>query len=92
MITPKNIIRHELIGLHAAVAKSSNRSCIGISGKVVNETKNLITIKTEKGEKKIQKENTEFIFMLPSGAKVKVDGSQLAVKPEDRIKLKTKKW
>lgn len=92
MITPKNIIQHELIGLHARVTESANKDCIGITGTVVNETKNLLIIKTKKGEKKIQKKYTKFIFKLPDGKKVKVDGSMLVARPENRIKLKIKKW
>ena len=55
MISAKNLIRHELIGLCAEVAESSNKTQKGIRGLVVDETKNLLTIETEKGCKKIQK-------------------------------------
>ncbi len=92
MITPKNIVRHELIGLRTEITESSNPTCTGISGRVVDETKNLLIIKTGKGEKKIQKRNTKFIFTLPDRTRVKVDGSLLVARPEDRIRLKTKKW
>ncbi len=91
MITPKNIIRHELIGLPATVEDSSNKSNIGISGKVINETKNLITIRTRKGDKRIQKKSSKFIFKLKD-KKVVVDGNYLVAKPEDRVKKKVKKW
>ncbi len=91
MITPKNLIRHELIGLKISVFESSNKSNIGINGVVVDETKNTLTIKTNEGLKKLAKENSTFMFKL-GDVKVKVDGKRIAAKPENRIKIKVKKW
>jgi ribonuclease P protein subunit POP4 len=91
MITPKNLIRHELIGLDVEIEKSSNKFHVGLKGLVVDETKNLITIKTSKGLKKIQKMKTDFVFNL-GDKRVRVDGSKIIARPEDRIKLKVKKW
>jgi len=92
MISPKNLIRHELIGLTIEVIDSTNKFQVGIKGLVVDETKNVLTIETEKGIKKIQKKGTTFIFKIPSGKKVKVNGNKIAVRPEERVKLKVKKW
>lgn len=92
MISPKNLIRHELIGLEAGVIGSTNKFQIGIHGTVVDETKNTLTIETGKGLKKIQKKGATFIFKIPSGKKVKVVGNKIATRPEERIKLKVKKW
>jgi ribonuclease P protein subunit POP4 len=92
MLTSKNLVRHELIGLIAEVAESTNRFQVGIKGTVVDETKNVLIIETDKGLKKIQKKGSKFIFEIPSGKKVKVDGRKIAVRPEERVKLKVKKW
>ncbi|NIM47286.1 MAG: ribonuclease P protein subunit [Candidatus Aenigmarchaeota archaeon] len=92
MITAKNLIRHELIGLKVEIEKSFNKSHNGIKGSVVDETKNLLIIETGKKIKKIQKRGTSFIFTIPNGKKVKVDGTVITKRPEDRIKLKVKKW
>ncbi len=92
MISAKNLIRHELIGLKVEVVDSTNKFHIGIKGLVVDETKNLLIIETEKGIKKIQKKGTTFVFEIPNGKKVKVNGTIIAKRPEDRIKLKVKKW
>lgn len=91
-ITAKNLILHELIGLDVQILGSTNKSCVGISGKVVDETKNVISIKTSKGDKKIQKDGTMFMFTLPDQKNVKVDGSLLVARPEERIKIKLRKW
>ena len=44
-----------LIGKKIKINKSSNKSLEGIHGEIINETKNMITIKTRKGIKKIIK-------------------------------------
>jgi ribonuclease P protein subunit POP4 len=92
MITPENLIRHEIIGLDAEVVASQNKFQVGIKGLVVDETKNLLAIETKDGVKRIQKKGSEFIFTIPDGKKVKVRGLLLAKRHEDRVKLKVKKW
>ena len=92
MISAKELVRHELIGLKVEIANSSNKFHLGIKGLVVDETKNLLIIETEKGIKKIQKKGTDFIFTIPDGKRVKVNGTIIAKRPEERVKLKVKKW
>ncbi|MCD6576347.1 MAG: ribonuclease P protein component 1 [Nanoarchaeota archaeon] len=85
MITPKNLIKHELIGLEAEVVKSKNKSLIGLKGKIVDETKNMLTIETKKGEKKIIKKECTLRIKLNKEI-VEVDGALLVGRPEKRIK------
>jgi ribonuclease P protein subunit POP4 len=92
MITAKNLVKHELIGLQIKVTKSTNKSQEMIGGMVVDETKSMLKIETKNGIKGIAKKTSEFIFTIPSGKKVKVDGKKIFARPEDRIKLKVKKW
>jgi len=92
MIQPRNLIRHEFIGLPVEIVESTNNFQIGLRGMVIDETKNVLTIETAKGLKKIQKKGATFIFKIPNGKRVKVNGNKIAVRPEDRIKLKVKKW
>jgi ribonuclease P protein subunit POP4 len=92
-ISAENLVRHELIGLKLRVAESSDPTQKGLMGKVVDESYNTIKIETAKGEEKIiPKDNTIFIFVLPNGMKVKVDGKVLISRPEDRIKKKFARW
>lgn len=92
-ITPQNLVRHELIGLEVKIAKSTDPTQRGVKGKVVDETYNILKIETKEGkEKKIPKANCVFIFTLPSGIKVEVDGKLLVGRPEDRIKKKFARW
>jgi ribonuclease P protein subunit POP4 len=88
MITEKNLVRHELIGLEVEVKKSTNKSQIGIKGRVVDETYNMLIIETKKGEKMVEKKSCVFVFKLPDGEKVEVEGWVLVGRPEDRIKKK----
>ncbi|MFB6088586.1 MAG: ribonuclease P protein component 1 [Candidatus Aenigmatarchaeota archaeon] len=92
MITEKNLIRHELIGLSVEVLEASNQRQIGIKGKVVDETRD--TLKIEDGEKvkMVPKENTVFVFEVPSDGSLKVEGSIIKSRPEDRIGKRYKKW
>lgn len=88
MIT-KDVARHEFIGLATSVAESRNKSLVGLKGKLLDETKNTFVLLTDKKERKnILKKNSKFIFTLRSGEKVKINGTILVAKPEERIKMK----
>ena len=91
-ITPKNIVRHELIGLEVKVAESTDLTQKHLKGIVIDETYNTIKIEAKGEEKIIPKSNSIFIFTLPSGVKVQVDGKLLVSRPEDRIKKKFPRW
>ena len=92
-ITPRNLIFHELIGLNVKVVKCSNKDCIGINGIIVDESKNIFYIKGDDGKiRKLIKRNCVFLFELPSGEKVLVDGRVIVGRPEERIKRVVKKW
>ncbi len=91
-ITPRNIVRHELIGLKVRVEKSTNPFQKGIKGVVIDETYNTLKVETRKGVKTLIKKECVFVFTLPDGTKVMVDGKLLVGRPEDRIKKKLPRW
>ncbi len=84
MITPTNLIRHELIGLDVVVSESLNPLSIGIQGKVIDETQQTLTIQTKKDNKKILKRLSTFVFNVKD-EKVEVKGSVIAKRPWERI-------
>ena len=84
MITPTNLIRHELIGLDVVVSESLNPLSIGIQGKVIDETQQTLTIQTKKDKKKILKRLSTFVFNIKD-EKVEVKGSVIAKRPWERI-------
>ncbi len=90
-ITPKNLVKHELIGLEARVVDSANIYDIGASGRIVDETRNTLVMETKKGEKTLIKDQCIFSFKIPAGW-VRIEGKILVARPEDRIKKKLKKW
>jgi len=89
---PREIIRHELIGLKLRVMSSSNQLLIGLEGKVIDETRNTLTVETKAGPRTIIKDQCEFAFFLPTGGIVRVDGKLLVGRPEDRIKKRIRGW
>jgi ribonuclease P protein subunit POP4 len=89
-LTPQNLIYHELIGLRVSVADSTNPYQKGISGRVVDETKNTLIIETERGERRIPKKYTTFHFHTEEFT-LSVCGSLLLSQPENRIKNRGKR-
>lgn len=92
MITPKNLIRHELIGLKVKIERSTDKTLKKRIGKVIDESYNMLKIETRKNEIFVPKKNCIFIFTLPNKTKVMVDGKLLIGRPEDRIKKKLPTW
>ncbi len=91
MITPHNILKHELIGLPVEIVSSTNLSLLGIKGKVVFETRNTLIIEKEGCSKEITvpKDIAVFKFKLDN-CSVEVIGKLLIGRPEDRLKRKSK--
>jgi len=89
-VTPA-IVQHELIGLNAKVVKSTNSNCVGIAGKVIDETRNTLTIQHRNTQKKIIKSVSVFHFTMPDGTTVEINGNTILGRPEDRLKKKPKR-
>lgn len=85
MMTARNILAHELIGLGAKVVESTDPALMGVKGTIVFETKNMITIRTRGKTKQIAKATAKKIEVAtPTGACF-ISGSSLIAKPEDRV-------
>ncbi|MEM2537684.1 MAG: ribonuclease P protein component 1 [Candidatus Bathyarchaeia archaeon] len=89
-VTP-DIIRYEFIGTEAKVAKSTNPSCTGIKGKILDETRNTFTILHNGERKMIIKETSIFHFKFPDGTVVEIVGKLLVGRPEDRLKKRIRR-
>jgi ribonuclease P protein subunit POP4 len=87
MITPYNVLRHELIGLEARVADAKHPG-YKTAGKIVKETKNTITIRNAGGDMTVPKDCVVLQLTLDNRTVVEVDGRLLLGRPEDRIKKK----
>jgi ribonuclease P protein subunit POP4 len=53
MISVRNILRHELLGLEVLVITASNPLHEGIGGRIIDETKNTLLIRTSDGKQRI---------------------------------------
>ncbi len=75
----------ELLGLEATIKEAKNKTLIGINGKIVEETRNLIVIETEKGKKKAIKSQI-LLEILVNGKKREIKGERLVGRSDERIK------
>jgi len=91
MISSRNVLRHELIGLDVLVSGAANPKQRGLSGRIIDETRNLLVVETPRGIKRIAKMHTTIRVVLPSRELVEIDGSILVLAPEKRINLHEKK-
>ncbi|MEM1586254.1 MAG: ribonuclease P protein subunit [Candidatus Bathyarchaeia archaeon] len=87
MRDPRCILQDEFIGLKVKVVKCTNPSCVGLSGTVIDETRNTFRVLCRDGkEKTLIKENCVLHFTLPDKTIVEIDGKVLVGRPEDRVK------
>ncbi|WP_298517706.1 ribonuclease P protein component 1 [uncultured Methanobrevibacter sp.] len=91
MITSRNLVHHEFIGLNVEITNAKDKS-LKLLGTVIDETKNTIKIEdANKNEKLIPKKGSIFLFEIPNGEKIEINGEILSIRPEDRIKKRFKK-
>ena len=89
-VTP-GIIRYELIGTKGKVAQSNHDAYVGLGGKVIEETKNTLTLLSEGKAKSVIKQSAIFNFQFNDGTIVEVDGKLLVGRSEDRLKKNIKR-
>ncbi|UCC33656.1 MAG: ribonuclease P protein subunit [Candidatus Bathyarchaeota archaeon] len=89
-VTP-HIVQREFIDLNAEVVESSNPNYIGISGKVVDETRNALVIMHQNEKKVIIKNVAVFHFTLFDRTAVEINGKMIVGRPEDRIKKRVRR-
>lgn len=83
--TVHNMLKHEFVGLQIKITNSKNKMLIGLQGKIVNETRNTLTLKVGESLKKVLK--TQVMFEVNLGKDVfEVDGKKIVGRPEDRLK------
>jgi len=90
-LTPRNLPRHELLGLRVK-ARPIKGDYVHV-GEVVGETRNMLKILRDDGRIVMLPKNTHlFEFELPSGERVLVEGEVLIGRPEDRLKKRIRRW
>jgi ribonuclease P protein subunit POP4 len=86
-----SIVQHEFIGLKTTVVKSSNPDVVGIAGRVVDETRNTLTILHNGKRRVVIKDTSIFDFVMPDGTVVEIEGKVIVGRPEDRIKKRPRR-
>ncbi len=79
-----NLRKHELIGLQVRVVRATDPGQVQVSGRVVDETRNLLVIEAGGVEKRIPKQGARFRFDVQGG--IEVEGDDIRFRPEDRVK------
>jgi ribonuclease P protein subunit POP4 len=89
-VTP-DIIRYEFVGTEAKIAESRHPGYVGISGKIIDETRNTFRILHEGKRKRVVKDSAVFHFRFSDGTVVEIDGKLLVGRPEDRLKKRIRR-
>lgn len=89
-VTPA-ILQHEFIGLDAKVVRSTNPDYVGITGKIINETRNTLVIRHKNKDKVVVKNIADFHFILSDGTIVEIEGDAIVGRPEDRLKKRPRR-
>ncbi len=83
-MTRETVFSQELIGKKVIIAESTNPSQVGLSGKIIDETKALLVISDERGNVFRVLKNTVTIKL--EGDSHLLRGTSLSKRPEERIK------
>ena len=82
----KRMLKSELVGLEIMVLESRNKSLEGVSGNIVDETKNTITIETkDKKRKTLIKKDITFKAQKGQDTCI-IKGHEIIYRPEERTK------
>ena len=89
-LTPETVIAHELVGLRVRVVEANNADLVGVTGRVVDETRNTLRIEGTDGRvRAAPKAGATFEFALPGDGYAVVDGRRLVARPARRTKQAT---
>lgn len=78
---------HELIGVHIRILDSTSKGLVGLEGKVIDETRALLTLELKGLESvKILKSAITVLSFQREDNRVELSGSELLARPWDRVK------
>ncbi|MEM3126915.1 MAG: ribonuclease P protein subunit [Candidatus Woesearchaeota archaeon] len=73
--------KHELIGKQITITDAKNKSLVGITGNIIDETRETLVIETKKGKKRVQKKGAIYAI----GGKT-ISGEKIIGRSEERMK------
>ena len=74
----------DLIGQEVTISDSKNNEIIGINGKIIMETKNMIIINTKNGKRSIPKNICQ---LSNNGEVIQTDSTKLKKRPHERLEM-----
>ena len=80
----ETISEYDLIGQEITITQSKNEEIVGLKGKVIMETKNMITVNTDNGKKNIPKDICQF---SNSQGLLEIDSTKLSKRPHERMEI-----
>jgi ribonuclease P protein subunit POP4 len=80
----ETISEYDLIGQEITITQSKNKEIVGLKGKVIMETKNMITVNTDDGKKNIPKDICQ--FSNDQGI-LETDSTKLSKRPHERMEI-----
>ncbi|MDC0170817.1 ribonuclease P protein subunit [Candidatus Nitrosopelagicus sp.] len=74
----------DLIGKNVTISESKNKEIVGINGKIIMETKNMIIINTKNGRRNIPKNICQ---LSNNGQVIQTDSTKLKKRPHERLEM-----
>ena len=74
----------DLIGQDVTITGSKNKEIVGISGKIIMETKNMITLDTKNGKKNLPKDICQ---LSNNDGIISTDSTRLNKRPHERLEM-----
>ena len=74
----------DLIGQEVTISDSKNNEIIGINGKIIMETKNMIVMNTKNGKRSIPKNICQ---LSNNGEVIQTDSTKLKKRPHERLEM-----
>ena len=74
----------DLIGKNVTISESKNKEIIGINGKIIMETKNMIIMNTKNGKRSIPKNICQ---LSNNGDVIQTDSTKLNKRPHERLEM-----
>ena len=74
----------DLIGKNVTISESKNKEIVGINGKIIMETKNMIIINTKNGRRNIPKNICQ---LSNNGEVIQTDSTKLNKRPYERLEI-----
>ena len=74
----------DFIGKEVTISDSRNKEIIGINGKIIMETKNMIIMNTKNGKRSIPKNICQ---LSTNGEIIKTDSTKVNKRPHERLEM-----